>query len=454
MVSKRYWLSLVSWTLLITISSLLISLLWAQSRSVGILIGGGVIMVVEVVAFVTWLNRVNRQITFLFNALENHDTSIRFPAEHNSKTLRELYSSLNHVLSVFQELKLEHAAREQLFISMIEHSSTGFISVDEHGDFEIMNKAARKMLGINYTLNLDRLRVDYPELYKVIQRLKPGEIESCRIEKSDGPTIIQVSSAGLRFHNREFILISLQDIKNEIDAKEMESWQKLIRIINHEIMNSIAPIVSVSKSLKPFFSRKNGPAKPGEIDEKRINDTISGLEIIETMSSGLQNFVHNYRKLSQIPEPVIALIDAVKWAERLESLGQELIPSGLATLTIELKSGVQKFDADEGLLNQVMTNLIKNALEAPIQKGKKHIKATVETATSGKTAIRVINNGVPISTDIQDKIFVPFYSTKENGAGIGLFLSRQIINGHRGSISAFTNQNSETVFEILLPGHE
>jgi nitrogen fixation/metabolism regulation signal transduction histidine kinase len=372
------------------------------------------------------------------------------PTGTRNKTIRELHEAFNHVVSIFQEVKIEYAARELLFLEMIEHSSTGFISIDDHGDFEIMNQTARNLLGAKFTSNLTRLESDMPELHHLITHLNPGELKSCRIEREEGFSIIQVSSAGLKFRDQMFTLLSLQDIKNEIDAKEMESWQKLIRIMNHEIMNSIAPITSVSKSLKPIFLKGNTPIEPSEIDEKKIGDTISGLEIIESMSSGLKNFVGHYRKLSQIPEPVIISLDIVKWTDTLRSLGSELIPNGNIELDIVIQDGVKAINADEGLLNQVMINLIKNAAEAPNPRDIKKIKVTVGAANDGKTVIRVINDGAPISADIQDKIFVPFFTSKEHGAGIGLFLCRQIISGHGGSISAYTNLKAETVFEILL----
>ena len=450
MASRYYLIRIIFWILVIAISVLLTSIAWVKDRSMIVLIGGGLLLIIEVVGFVISLNSVNRKIASFLYSLENHDTSIQLPSGKRSKTVRELFDALNHVVSIFQDVKMEYAAREQLFLAMIEHSSTGFISIDDHGDFEIMNQTARKLLGANFTSNLSRLKSQSPELHQLITNLNPGDVRSCKIENDGGISIIQVSSAELKFRNQKFTLLSFQDIKDEIDAKEMESWQKLIRIMNHEIMNSIAPITSVSKSLKPIFLRDNTPVEPSGIDEKKISDTISGLEIIESMSSGLENFVGHYRKLSQIPEPVIVSIDAEKWAGTIKSMGLKLIPHGDTDFDLAIQDGISVILADEGLLNQVMINLIKNAQEAPKQNDRKKIKVTLGLSQEGKTAIRVINNGTPIPADIHDKIFVPFFTSKNNGAGIGLFLSRQIINGHKGSISTFTNQDKETVFEIIL----
>jgi len=317
MASKYYLLNIIFWILVIAITAVLTSVVWVGNRSIAVLIGGGVVLSVEVVVFVIRLNAVNRNIASFLNALQNHDTSIKSPSGTRNRTIRELHKSLNHVVSIFQEVKMEFAAREQLFLEMIEHSSTGFISIDDHGDFEIMNQTARNLLGAKFTSNLTRLERNLPELY-------------------------------------------------------------------------------------------------------------------------------------QIPEPVINSLDVVKWTDTLRSLGLELIPNSNTDLDIVIQDGVKAIQADEGLLNQVMINLINNAVEAPIQRDKKKIKVTIGLTSDGKSVIRVVNDGAPISVDIQDKIFVPVFTSKEHGAGIGLFLCRQIISGHRGSISAFTNQRAETVFEIIL----
>ncbi len=450
MASKRYFLIVVSWILLIVASTFILGLVWAKSRNMAILVGGAVLICMEVIGSVYRLNRINRQIAYLFQSLENQDTSIRFSTQGKGTVFKELIDSLNHSVLVFQDLMLENAVKEQLFLAMIEHSSTGFISVDKHGDFEVMNRAARNLLGSLHTSNVSHLKEAFPGLYHQIQILPPGTLGSCKIELKDGPRLVQVSSAPLRFQDQEFNLISLQDIQNEIDVKEMESWQKLIRVINHEIMNSIAPIVSASKSLRPVFVQEGSPVKPEEIDEKMILDTISGLEIIDNMSRGLKNFVSNYRRLSQVPEPETGALNLKQWAGTLKVLFQELTSNDEAELDVRISKEIDTIHVDEGLFNQVMVNLLKNAWEAPESTLEKHIRVTVNPYAQRKVCICVINNGLPIPKEIQDQIFVPFFTSKDGGSGVGLFVSRLIINAHKGSITSSTNADSETVFEIVL----
>jgi nitrogen fixation/metabolism regulation signal transduction histidine kinase len=450
MVSKYYLSRVVLWTLTISITALVSALLWAGDRKPGTLIIGVAILAIEVLLFVRSMNVVNRKISSFLDALKNQDTSIKLPDDDPDGILGELYSALNHVVSIFQDLKIEYAAREQLFLSMIEHSSTGFISIDANGDFEIMNKTARELLGATYTSNLSRLGQDMPELHALITTLQPGEVKRCKVERKEGLLVIQVALARLKYLNKEYILLSFQDIKKEIDATEMESWLKLIRIMNHEIMNSIAPITSVSKSLKPIFIRSDHPVEPAEIDSEDIADAISGLEIIESMSSGLKHFVSQYQKLSRVPDPVIEPINVGAWSEKIRHLGSELIHEGNTLLSITVDKGVSEILADEILLNQVMLNLIRNAVEAPCVNKKKNIKVLISQSEDGNSTIRVVNDGEPITKEIQDQIFIPFFTTKEKGDGIGLFLSRQIIYMHKGKLEVYTNKDLETVFEIVL----
>jgi nitrogen fixation/metabolism regulation signal transduction histidine kinase len=351
---------------------------------------------------------------------------------------------------MFHKLRLEYTAREQLLLAMIEHSATGFISIDEHGDFDVMNKEARAILDCELTSNLSRLKGKDASLYKLIRGLSTGNQQCCKLITKEGTRTIKVSSAELKYSDKAFTLIALQDIQDEIEAKEMESWQKLMRIMNHEIMNTIAPIISASRSLKPIYVHNNKPVAPSDLNQKKIRDTISGLEIIENMGRGLKSFVGHYRKLSKIPEPTIKQVDPVKWIQTLRQLFLDLISGEHLSIDVRISGNTGPLRIDEKLFNQVMMNLVRNAWEAPEGEHKKHIWVNLGLNDQHKTCIRVINNGQPIPREIQDQIFIPFFTTKDKGNGIGLFLSRIIVNAHSGSIAAFTRSNGDTVFEITL----
>jgi nitrogen fixation/metabolism regulation signal transduction histidine kinase len=413
-------------------------------------IGLSALLLVEIIYYVYSLNRINRIIALFFNSIRNEDTAFNIPIKSKNKVIYDIYKNLNRILIVFRDMKMSNEFREQLYLAMIEHSSTGFISIDEYGDFKIMNETSREILGVTHTSSLHRLKTEIPQLYKTIKELSPGDIKSCEIITAETNTIIQVSLSLLKFKGKSLKLISFQDIKKEIELRELESWQKLIRIMNHEIMNSIAPITSVSKSLIKIYKKNNLPVNTQNIDDRIINDTIIGLEVIDGMSSGLSHFVDNYRKLSKIPQPKLQKISIEKWICYLEVISKEIISDNKTELSFHQAPGCKLIYGDDQLLNQVLINLIKNAAEAPTNDDSKKIGIRFESNTSKKTCITVTNNGQPIDYDVIDKIFVPFFSTKEKGAGIGLFISRQIITLHGGTLSVKSNTTDGTSFTIEL----
>ena len=450
MASKNYYLHVVFGTFFIVATAFAMGMAYKKTDNSFMLFGLMILLMIEVIIFIVNLNSINRKIALFFNAVQNEDTSIFLPEKSQNKSVKEVHKAMNKVVSLFQTIKMESEIRQQFFSAMIEHSATGFISVDEHGDFEIINETARKLLDVTYTSNMERLQKECPQLYKVLINLKLGEVRSCQIENAGVLTIVQVSSSQLSFKNKRLTLISLQDIQKEIESRELESWQKLIRILNHEIMNSIAPITSVSKSLISIFKKNGNPIHFQDLNEKKICDVINGLEVIESMSLGLSNFVNHYRQLSKIPEPIIKEIEVKTWCDKLVTISKDCVDTNNASLETVINPGCVTLNGDENLLNQVLINLIKNAAEAPIRDESKVIDVEFSPLANQRTLIKVKNNGALIPPEVREQIFIPFFTTKENGAGIGLFLSRQIINLHQGSISVTSNANEGTFFSIII----
>ena len=450
MASKRYYVFILTGILVIGFSCFLAAyLIFGLNKP----FSGFVILTlvfIEITTFIGWLNQINRKIAAFFNAIHNQDTSIQMPKRPESRVMADIYLGMEKTIDVLQSVKMESQFREMLFMSMIEHSTTGFISIDEFGDFEIMNETARKLLGVEYTSNLDRMQKTTPELYETLINLEPGHSQSCRINRAGLSTIVQVSSSKLIFKDKKFTLVSLFDIQKEVDARELESWQKLIWIMNHEIMNSIAPITSASKSLMKIFNNNGLVIKKEEITDKIIHDTKNGIEVIDTMSNGLSYFVENYRKLTKIPEPIIKEIDVKKWANSLNQILKECIKDADTIMEMEIKRGIKTFNGDERLLNQVIINLVKNAEEAPKEDESKKIKVIIGPSIKGEIEIQVKNNGTAIDKENLDKIFIPFFTTKAEGAGIGLYVSKQIVNLHNGSLTVVSDSDSGTTFNILL----
>ena len=245
-------------------------------------------------------------------------------------------------------------------------------------------------------------------------------------------------------------MLSLQDIRNELDEKELDSWMKLIRVLMHEIMNSIAPITSLSESLCKYYMIEGRVARPDELTESTINTTLRGLNVIREQGTGMMQFVESYRKLTRLPKPEMKLFSIFDLLERIKILYASLANSEKNKLMVTVNPPAIELLADENLISQVLINLVKNALEANEnnQDGKIHIYAGLNS--DHRIEIKVADNGQGIPDEIIEQIFIPFFTTRENGSGIGLSLSRQIMRLHGGTLQVRSNPGKETVFNMIF----
>jgi two-component system, NtrC family, nitrogen regulation sensor histidine kinase NtrY len=228
----------------------------------------------------------------------------------------------------------------------------------------------------------------------------------------------------------------------------LDSWQKLIRVMTHEIMNSIAPITSLSNTLTKIFVKEGNPLPVSQITEKHIENIVQGLDVIEQTGKGLIHFVEDYRKLTKIPKPVFKPINITNWLSAIEVLMKNRFEEEQIKFRIITKESICELIGDEKLLSQVLINLLNNAVEALKTVQTKKITVTVTEGVQERLKISITDNGIGIDPNELEKVFIPFYTTRENGSGIGLSLSRQIMRLHRGSISAFSIPGEKTTFVL------
>jgi signal transduction histidine kinase len=248
----------------------------------------------------------------------------------------------------------------------------------------------------------------------------------------------------LKFGDKQYKLFTLNDIKAELEENELDSWQKLIRVMTHEIMNSIGPITSLSNILNGIYLKDGEPIPLKDLTEKHVQNTIHGLEVIEQTSRGLMHFVEDYRKLTKIPKPVFKPINIASWLSDVELLMRNTFHEEQIEFKLIHREFNKEIIGDEKLLTQVLINLLNNSVDALKKTQQKFIKVLVSEGANGKLKISVVDNGAGITPEEIEKIFIPFYTTKDNGSGIGLSLSRQIMRLHKGSISAFSQPGENT----------
>ncbi len=394
-------------------------------------------------------NQSNLQIAYFFEAIRNEDSSLKFPTTIRQKSLRLLYKSLNSLNDQINEIKLKNEYLEKYYHSFIQHAATGLMAINQDHEVEIMNDKAFEYAGIPSFTPLHMVPLRNPDLFDTLRAIRPGE--SCSFVRftSDSQINLMIRSREIRFGGKVSKLISLQDIRHELDEKELDSWQKLIRVLTHEIMNSIAPIVSLTGTLRKFFT-ENNESNPDFVDRETISNVILGLDTIEERGNGLLNFVNSYRRLTRIPEPEFSSFQIREWFDQIRLLLHEKQEKLNIRMDFSLDTRLNELTADKKLMTQVIINILNNAMEAleEIQDNRK-IAVSFELLKQNRTLIRISNNGPLIRRETLEKIFVPFFTTKENGSGIGLSLSRQILRLHKGNIYTESSEKM-TSFIITL----
>ena len=388
-------------------------------------------------------NQSNRQIAFFFEAIRNEDSSLKFPTSLRQKSLRHLYKSLNELNEQINEIKMHNEYLEKYYQTFIQHAATGLMAINSDNEVEIMNDKAFEYAGIPSYTPLHLISMRNPDLLEVMTSIEPGKTISYKRITADMQINLLVRAKEIRYEGTTSKLISLQDIRHELDEKELDSWQKLIRVLTHEIMNSIAPIVSLSGTLRRFFVSGDVPVQPDKIDEEIIENAIQGLDTIEERGNGLLNFVTSYRKLTRIPQPEFDDININDWLAQISLLLQEQLRTDNISLDLKIDPKIKTITGDEKLLTQVILNIFNNAIEALREHtDKRSIQISVALSKQNRPIIRIFNNGPAIPEEIAEKMFVPFFTTKEEGSGIGLSLSKQILRLHKGSIHHETTGES------------
>jgi len=395
-----------------------------------------------------FLNAVNRKVAFFFDAVTNDDTTLHYSEYNRTRSLRALHQSFNLLNKHISDIKIENEYREKFFHEMLKSSATGLLAVDENGYIEQINDSALDFIGLPHITHIDLLKQKNNELYEQMMFITPGQSRTIKVLQGTDIRLFSLKVALLNFGMNKYRLYSISDIKAELEENELDSWQKLIRVMTHEIMNSIAPITSLSNTLSRIFIRNNDPLPAHEVTEKHIENIIHGLEVIENTGKGLMRFVEDYRKLTRIPNPAFKPILIGNWLNSIRLLMKNRLDEENINLRITKKGPQEKLIGDEKLLNQVMINILNNAIDALKSMEHKKIVISVSESTVGRLKISISDNGKGIPPEEVEKIFIPFYTTKENGSGIGLSISRKIMRLHKGSISVFSQPGGQTSFVL------
>lgn len=405
--------------------------------------------IIEIVFLIYYTQKINRDINNFLNEFKFDDTAILLKDKTGNKSFQELYDTLNKVYGNFKKIKFEKERDYQYFQNAIKHAEVGLIAFDETGKIQVFNEKAKEVFGIRnieFINELDKVEKEISNL--LISHRQEGN-EVINLKKSGEVIHLSLRSTKFRFNNKSIKLVSFHNIKSELEQKEIESYQKLIRILTHEIINSVSPINLVTSSLINTLEDNGEIIDPGKLSKEDLESFVTGLKAIKTRSRGLSDFVEKYRSLAKLPEPNFSLFKAINFIDNIIQLKKNEIEQFGISIEQNIEPSDLVLNGDRQMLEQVLLNLIQNSIIAleKIDNPKITIKARI---IDNKKQIVVIDNGKGIPPEIMDHIFIPFFTTKEKGSGIGLSLSRQIMRLHGGTISVHSVPNERTEFKLVF----
>jgi len=412
------------------------------------MIASAVVSVVFFIEIIRYAEKYKRSLSEFLISIKSRDfiSSSNIIADKATRDiLREAYDS---ILDEFKNIRIDKEIQYHYLKTMIEHVKIALFSFDETGKIQFINKTASELLNAHSNQNISKIESIDSNLYKLIRNLKSGESELLKLKLNDTILHLSVYATEIKIQKKSFKLISLQNIKQELEYQELESWQKLIRVLTHEIMNSVTPISSLSNSINETFSETHGKkSELQNISDDDFEDIISSLETIENRSKGLLKFVSSYKQLTRIPQPEIKETNLSELVNHCQTLLKQKLAEHKIQFTFNNQNEELNCFADYDLIEQVMINLLINAIDAVKDQEKPSISVDIQGDAS-KYKISIKDNGKGIDPDEIDKIFIPFYTTKKEGSGIGLSLSRQIMRLHKGNIQVSSEQGKGT--ELIL----
>lgn len=400
----------------------------------------GLATIIQMIALIYYNEWTLREIKRFFDSFIDSDYTRRFEQSEKGNAFNQLGSAFNKIVEDFSKIRIEKEEHYQYLLQVNKHVNVGILCFTGAGKIDLMNSAACDLMNKQALNEMNMVHNFAPEFHDLLMDLKSGEKMMYKCDFGAGKIDLAISANKFKLGIKDYTLISLQNIKSELDAQEMQAWQKLIRVLTHEIMNSVTPVVSLTTAVKRLMEDESGSAKLiSELQQEQGDDIYKSINAIEKRGKGLLKFVNAYRDYAKVPVPELVevnLADVVK--DVLLILG-----SSLKHIKVEISTSNEfaQCEFDPNLIEQVLINLIKNATEALAEMESPQIEIKVDSSIP---SISVIDNGPGITAENLEEIFVPFFTTKKQGNGIGLSLSKQIMKAHKGDITVESDSTGTT----------
>lgn len=451
MVFKDFRFLVILRVMMLLLAIILLAFLLQQAKHIitSVILGG--VIVFQVYDLIRYVERTNYKLTHFLESIRHSDFSTSFSDPGMGKSFDQLNQALNDVIQEFKSTRTEKEEHYNYLQTLMQHISIGVIAFRRDGEVDMINNALKRLLRITYLKHLSELAKVKEDLPSVLLSMKSEDKMLVKLFIQDEFLQVSVYATMFRMRGEDFTLVSLQNISSELEEKEIESWQRLIRVLTHEIMNSITPISSLAVTVNEMlFDHDREAPSLKTLDDEDIDAVETALKTIQGRSQGLLNFVETYRNLTRVPKPNFRYFPVKELFDRnLLLLKPKLEQHGIQCSCVITPDNLM-LTADPDLVDQVVINLVLNAIDAVKNRVNPLITARALTTSSGRVIIELIDNGHGIKPDIIDKIFMPFFTSKKEGSGIGLSLSRQIMHLHKGTVTVKSLPGEGTTFTLTF----
>jgi nitrogen fixation/metabolism regulation signal transduction histidine kinase len=406
------------------------------------------VVIYQLVDFYNFHRKAQLEVEQFVESIHYRDFSRYFDVKEAPLELQSLRQGFNEINSTFKLISREKETQYQYLQKILELVNTGILSYEhKSGEIGWMNESFKNLLGVPYLKTIASLERRDPALYQEILNLRPGDSKIISLTRDKDKSVFKTLMAATAFQtdSRVYKLIAFQDVNEALDETEAKAWQKLLSVMTHEIMNSVAPISSLAETMLHRLQESSRilEGQPGALEDLEL-----GIGTIRRRSEGLLKFAETYRNLNKITTLNLNRVFARDLFENLHHLMQPTLDQKRIELDILLLDPDLSLDADTNLIEQVLINLVVNAIEAVKDREEPLITLSAITGSNGRAVIKVADNGAGMSPEVIENIFIPFFSTKKNGSGIGLSLCKQILLLHKGNIQVQSVEGTGSSFSL------
>ena len=509
MVFKRFGVIVFLRTMILCVSVFVLIYLLTRTSYVATPFIVALIIVAQMYSLVHYVQKTNRDIARFFDSIKYSDFSQSFRSTVKGSSFEELNNAFSEVIDEFRKTRAEKEEHYRYLQIIVQHIGIGLLAFTQDGTVELTNTAVKRLLKVNNIKNIAELSNVSPSLVAALQKIKSGDKVLVKIVADNELSQLSIYATEFKLRENHYTLVSLANIQSELEEREMEAWQNLIRVLTHEIMNSVTPIVSLSSTASSLLTDAVGEKEEGgrkqetegarrETGDRRhetgdddnasslqppvsnalsrgktagddnasslqppvsglhseeknaeiLSDVKSALDTISKRSEGLLHFVDDYRNLTRIPVPNFQIIKVADLFGRIQKLFDDRFHSKKIDCTCSVEPSDLELTADPDLIEQVLINLVMNSMSALSATASPVIKLVGKIDGRGGTILQVVDNGSGVPEALLEKIFIPFFTTRKEGSGIGLSLSRQIMRAHKGGITLHSTPDKETVFTL------